>query len=639
MFGYIITVAIQSAAGVAAIISTFPEINDYKVQITVGIVLLLTFVNLRGVKEAGLVFVIPSYLFISGMLIVFVMGIYRYFNGTLPVYSSETEGLVEIGQAQGLISLAAALYILKAFANGSASLTGIEAISDSVPLFRAPEHQNAKKVLLLMSGTLATLIIGIGWLAKETLAIPYADGTPTVISLIAKAALGESWLGSALFILTQLGTMLILFAGANTCFSAFPNMVNIVAGDGYLPKRLSQRGHRLVFSNGIFFIAGGALVLVIATGASITVLAAIYALTVFVGFALTSAGMTKKSWIASSHKLNLKVMLHGITAVISVLTVAVLASLKFAEGTWVVVIGSPIFVFVMLHFNKQYKREQDALTVSSEQERATSIARHDVTVLVDNVDLATIGAIRYARSLKPRKLSAVHFVIDDRRAEEIQEAWAKSDALDDVTLELIDCPDRRLPNAALEYSLRMTEKQDVELTLLLPRRAYSGFLGRLLHDQTAEEIAAPISQLQRVVATIVPFDVNRILSGSAPQAVRAEAEKVAAKPATFKPVEEVIRDIEPVSHYAENMTPIGEIQWRKRAQVQGRVTSIKSAPRGSAPYLQVEVWDQTGGVTLQFLGRRDIAGLEVGSQIRAEGMVGEEEGSLTILNPSYELLV
>jgi hypothetical protein len=605
----------------------------------VGIVLLLTFVNLRGVKEAGLVFVIPSYLFISGMLIVFVMGIYRYFNGTLPVYSSEAEGLVEIGQAQGLISLAAALYILKAFANGSASLTGIEAISDSVPLFRAPEHQNAKKVLLLMSGTLATLIIGIGWLAKETLAIPYADGTPTVISLIAKAALGESWLGSALFILTQLGTMLILFAGANTCFSAFPNMVNIVAGDGYLPKRLSQRGHRLVFSNGIFFIAGGALVLVIATGASITVLAAIYALTVFIGFALTSAGMTKKSWIASLHKLNLKVILHGITAVISVLTVAVLASLKFAEGTWVVVIGSPIFVLVMLHFNKQYKREQDALTVSSEQERATSIARHDVTVFVDNVDLATIGAIRYARSLKPRKLSAVHFVIDDRRAEEIQEAWAKSDALDDVTLELIDCPDRRLPNAALEYSLRMTEKQDVELTLLLPRRAYSGFLGRLLHDQTAEEIAAPISQLQRVVATIVPFDVNRILSGSVPQAVRAEAEKVVAKPVAFKPVEEVIRDVEPVSHYAENLTPIGEIQWRKRAQVQGRVTSIKSAPRGSAPYLQVEVWDQSGGVTLQFLGRRDIAGLEVGSQIRAEGMVGEEEGSLTILNPSYELLV
>jgi RecG-like helicase len=184
----------------------------------------------------------------------------------------------------------------------------------------------------------------------------------------------------------------------------------------------------------------------------------------------------------------------------------------------------------------------------------------------------------------------------------------------------------------------MTEKNDVELTLLLPRRSYSGFLGRLLHDQTAEEIAAPISQLQRVVATIVPFDVDRITSAS--QLItsqQSEVKPVVAVP-QFKPVKDVIKSVEPISHYAENMTPIGEIQWRKRAHVQGRVTAIKNAPRGSAPILQVEVWDQTGGVTLQFLGRREIAGLEVGSQIRAEGMVGEEEGVLTILNPSYELL-
>lgn len=641
MFGYIITVAIQSAAGVAAIISTFPEINDYEVHITVGIVLLLTFVNLRGVKEAGLVFVVPSYLFIMGMFIVFAMGVYRYFDGSLPIYSAQTEGLVEIGQAQGLISLAAVLYILKAFANGSASLTGIEAISDSVPIFKSPEHKNARQVLLLMSATLAILIVGIGWLAKETLAIPYADGTPTVISLVAKAALGESVVGSVLFILTQLGTMLILFAGANTCFSAFPNMVNIVATDGYLPKRLSQRGHRLVFSNGIFFIAGGALILVIATQASITVLAAIYALTVFIGFSLTSAGMTKKSWNASSHKISSKVLLHGITAVISSFTVLVLITLKFAEGTWVVVIGSPIFILVMLHFNKQYKREQEALMVSSEQERATTIVRHNVTVLVDNVDIATVGAIRYARSLKPRNLSAVHFVIDDRRAEEIKNAWAASDALDDVTLELIDCPDRRLANSAVDYAIRMTEKNDIELTLLLPRRSYSGFLGRLLHDQTAEEIAAPISQLQRVVATIVPFDVDRITSGSNLIVQTKPAEKSAPVKVEnqFKAVKDIVKPTEPISHYAENLTPIGNILWRQRAQVQGRVTAIKSAAKGSAPLLQVEVWDESGGVTLHFLGRREIAGLEVGAQIRAEGMVGEEDGALTILNPSYQLLV
>jgi hypothetical protein len=274
--------------------------------------------------------------------------------------------------------------------------------------------------------------------------------------------------------------------------------------------------------------------------------------------------------------------------------------------------------------------------VKQHQERATSIARHDVTVLVDNVDIATVGAIRYARSLKPRNLSAVHFVIDDRRAEAIQKAWAASDALDDVTLELIDCPDRRLANAAVDYSIRMTVKPDVELTLLLPRRAYSGFLGRLMHDQTAEEIAAPISQLPRVVATIVPFDIDRITSGKNLLTVAKVSPAVIAP----KPVKKDLPvNTEPVSHYAENVTPIGDIQWRKRAQVQGRVTSIKTAPRGSAPTLEVEIWDETGGVSLHFLGRREIAGLEVGSQLRAEGMVGEEEGSMVILNPSYELLV
>jgi amino acid transporter len=636
MFGYIITVAIQSAAGVAALLSTFPELSSLKVELTILIVIILTYLNLRGVKDAGVIFVIPSYLFMGTMFVVFIFGIYRYFNDSLPVYSADTEGLIPIGQAQGLLSVAAMLLILKAFANGSASLTGIEAISDSVPLFKSPEHVNAKKVLILMSMTLGTLILGIAWLAKETQAIPYADGTPTVISLVAKAALGDSLIGDILFVLTQLGTMLILFAGANTCFSAFPNMVNMVANDGFLPRRLTQRGHKLVFSNGVFFIAGVASILVIVTSASITILAAIYALAVFVGFALTGAGMTKKSFGSKAPNRVRKVILHATATGIALFTVIVLSLVKFSEGTWVVVVGTPLVVLLMLKFNNQYAREQEALAVKQHQERATSIARHDVTVLVDNVDIATVGAIRYARSLKPRNLSAVHFVIDDRRAEAIQKAWAASDALDDVTLELIDCHDRRLANSALDYAIRMTEKPDVELTLLLPRRSYSGFLGRLLHDQTAEEIAAPISQLPRVVATIVPFDVDRITSGK----VLFTSEKLTPAPVAPKAIKKNPPvNLEPVGHYAENVTPIGDIEWRKRAQVQGRVTSIKTAPRGSAPALEVEIWDETGGVSLQFLGRREIAGLEVGSQMRAEGMVGEDEGSMVILNPSYELLV
>jgi hypothetical protein len=548
-------------------------------------------------------------------------------------------GAIELGQEQGLLTAAAIFILLRAFANGGSSLTGLEAISDGVALFQAPEDKNAKRTLVIMSSLLGTLVLGVSWFAHHIHAMPYESGTPTVISQIAKATMGDGAFGQFMFIMVQLATMLILFAGANTTYSAFPLLCNFVATDGYLPRQLTKRGHRLAFSNGILLLAGGGIFLVLITAGSVEHLVAFYALGVFTGFTLAGFGMARYFKRTKPDSWRVKYVINWLAGSISLLIVIIFSVVKFTQGAWLVLLVSPILVISFLRLRRQYTNEQAALSVKQEHERATSIARHDVTVLVDNVDLATVGAIRYARSLKPRKLSAVHFVIDDRRAAEIQEAWANSDALDDVTLELIDCPDQRLPNAALEYAIRMTEKQDVELTLLLPRRAYSGFLGRLLHDQTAEKIAAPISQLQRVVATIVPFDVNRILSGSTPQVVKVAEVKVAAKPAPFKSVEEVIRDIEPVSHYAENLTPIGEIQWRKRAQVQGRVTSIKSAPRGSAPYLQVEVWDQTGGVTLQFLGRRDIAGLEVGSQIRAEGMVGEEEGTLTILNPSYELLV
>jgi amino acid transporter len=636
MFGYIITVAIQSAAGVAAVISAFPALSAYKVHLTLSIIVLLTFVNLRGVKDAGAIFVLPSYIFIGSMLVVFVMGIYRKLDGSLPEYATNTPGLLPLGEEQGLITFAAILMILKAFANGSASLTGLEAVSDSVSLFRSPEHVNARRTFTLMAITLGSLIIGIGWLAYHTLAVPYESGTPTVISLVAKAALGASFAGEVFYYIVQAGTMLILFAGANTCYTAFPNMVNVIANDGFLPKRLTARGHRLVFSSGILFIAVAASVLVIVSGASITVLAAIYAIAVFIGFTLTGFGMAKKT---VKDKARVRSIVHILAGSVSAITVAVLAITKFSDGTWLVVIGTPIALLAMRNFNKQYRKEKQALVVQSTDARATTISRHNVTVLVDSVDIATITAVRYARSLKPHTLQAVHFVLDDRKADEISLLWQQNPAFDDVPLELVDCPDRRLPHAALEYAVRMTQKSDIELTLLLPRRAYSGFLGRLLHDQTAEKIAAPISQLQRVVATIVPFDVSRILSSAPTVTSETLKEKAPAKPVAFKSVAQVIQEVEPISHYAENMTPIGEIQWRKRAHVQGRVTSIKSAPRGSAPYLQVEVWDQSGGVTLQFLGRREIAGLDVGSEIRAEGMVGEEEGSLLILNPSYELLV
>jgi hypothetical protein len=387
------------------------------------------------------------------------------------------------------------------------------------------------------------------------------------------------------------------------------------------------------------------MVLVLITRASVEHLVAYYALGVFTAFTLSGLGMAKH---ATTHREGgwwLNFVINGLSGVISLIVVIIFAVVKFNQGAWVVVVVTPFLVMTFLRLRNQYTEEQKALNITVQSSRATSITRHDVTVLIDNFDLATIGAIRYARSLNPRNLVAVHFVIDDRRAEMLSKEWAKNEACADVPLELIDCPDRRLANAAVDYAIRATAGNDVELTLLLPRRSYSKVLGWLLHDQTAEDIARPISQLERVVATIVPFDVGKIISGQsswkAPLNKKNESkqEVPARTQSAFTKAPIATISNEPVSHYAENITPIGNITWRKRAHVQGRVNSIKSAPSGLTPLVEVEMWDESGGVTLQFLGRREISGLEVGSQLKAEGMVGENNGQLIILNPSYEIIV
>lgn len=649
MLDYIVTVAIQSAAGIAAIISTFPALHPYKLVMTLVVILLITYGNLRGVKEAGKSFALPTYLFVAAMAIVFGMGLYRVATNSLPVLDTNLPGAVPLGEAQGLLTLSAIFILLRAFANGGSSLTGLEAISDGVALFKVPEAQNARRTLVIMSTILGSLVLGVSWFAQRVHAMPYEAGTPTVISQIAKVALGEGTAGKIFFIVVQAATMLILFAGANTTYSAFPILCNFVATDGYLPHQLSKRGHKLAFSNGIIFLASSAAVLVVFTRASVDHLVAFYALGVFTGFTLAGFGMAKHAFRHRRGRWQLLILINGLAGGVSLIVVIVFAIVKFTEGAWIVITIAPIAVFFLLRLNRQYRLEQEALTARGAHTRATSISKHDVTILVDSVDVATIGAVRYARSLKPHSLSAVHFVMDDQRAEDIRKVWDETPALNDVMLELIDCPDRRLPNSAMDYAIRATVSPDVDLTLLLPRRSYSPFLGKLLHDQTAEEIARPISQLPRVVATIVPFDVARIIAGKEIEVheghesvVKGAAPKAPIVPPNPKIQPATVvsyKSSEPVSHYAEKMTPIGKITWRNRAHVQGRVTSIRSAPIGTSPMVEVEMWDETGGVTLQFLGRREIAGLDVGAILRAEGMVGEMEGSLTILNPSYEITI
>ena len=641
MLDYIVTLAVQASAGVLAIISTFPNLEPYKVEMVLFVIAFLTYGNLRGVKEAGKAFAAPTYLFIIGMYVVFIVGIYKVFNGSLEQLSTNQEGAVTIGTEQGLLSAAAIFILLRAFANGGSSLTGLEAISDGVALFEVPEAKNAKKTLIIMSILLGSLVLGVSWFAHKLYALPYESGSPTVISQIAKSVMGDGPFGNFWYIYVQFATTLILFAGANTTYSAFPILCNFVATDGFLPKQLTKRGHRLAFSNGIIFLAVGAVIFVVTTGASVEHLVAFYALGVFTGFTLAGFGMARHAKRNKTDKWRTKYVINTIAGSVSLTVVIIFSIVKFTEGAWIILLIAPIAVVSLVRLNRRYVREQAVLSLAQERTRATSIARHDVTVLVDNVDLATVGAVRYARSLNPHTLKAVHFVIDDRRADDIQKAWAVTPALSDVSLELIDCPDRRLANAALDYSIRATADGNHELTLLLPRRSYSRVLGRILHDQTAEQIASPISQLPRVVATIIPFDVAKLLDGGTLDVQEQADEKEKVSTATVaEPSKRMVppANLEPVSHYSEKVIKIGEVIWRKRAHVQGRVTAIRTSPANQAPMLEVEMWDETGGITLQFLGRRSLAGLDVGSQLRAEGMVGEIDGLLTILNPNYELL-
>jgi amino acid transporter len=637
---YIVTLAIQTAAGVAAIISTFPELAPWKIEICVVVIVLLAYGNLRGVKEAGRAFALPTYLFVGSMFIVFGIGIYRELTTGLPKLDPMAPGAIDIGTEQGLLSAAAIFILLRAFANGGSSLTGLEAIADGVGLFKTPESVNAKRTLVMMSLILGSLVLGVSYFAHRIMAVPYQDETPTVISQVASTILGDGAFGSAFFIVVQAATMLILFAGANTTFSAFPIVVNYAAADGYLPKWLTKRGHKLNFSNGIMVLSGAALILVVATQGSVSYLVAFYALGVFTAFTLSGLGMAKYNFNNREGNWKVKFAINGLAGSLAFIIVIIFSIVKFTEGAWVVLVVAPILVSSFLRLRKRYDAEKKALEIRKEQERALSITRHDVTVLVDSVDLATVGTIRYARSLNPRSLHAVHFVLDDRRAEQIKKEWMSNHGVDDVPIEFIDCPDRRLPNAAVDYAIRATQKSDVELTLLLPRRAYRGFLGRLIHDQTAEEIARPISQLPRVVATIVPFDIDKMISGISPVQHAPEVVEVIEKSELPARAQSTwLQSNAPISHYEEKVLPIGKISWRKRAHVTGRVTAIRPAAMDSAPTLEVEIWDETGGVTLQFLGRREIAGLEVGSVMIAEGMVGEQNGALTILNPSYEIRV
>ncbi|MDX3181328.1 APC family permease [Streptomyces sp. ME02-7008A-1] len=524
---YIVTVAVQVSAGTNALISlahlagdNWTGLDHLQLPVSVAVIVLLAYGNLRGIREAGRMFALPAYLFMAAVGLVLLVAAVRGIAGELPRADLHAAGVVPLGTPEdGWLYGASLFIVLRSFANGGSSLTGLEAISNGISAFREPQGRNARRTLVAMSCVLAVLVLGVSTLAHLTHAVPYTDGTPTVIAQEARLVFGGGPLGTAGLVFVQLATALVLYTGANTPFTGFPFLASFVAQDRFLPRVLTRRGHRLAFSNGIISLAVISLALLLATGASVDRLVALYAIGVFTAFTMAGSGLTAYHLRRREPLRRMKITLNALAAVISAAVVLIFAVTKFTEGAWLVVVIFPLGVWALTRINHEYRHEAAALERLPLGTDRPRDRRHQVFVLVDTLDLAALKGLRYAHELRPDTVRAVHFAIDEAHARRLSAAWERTSATS-VPLELVACPDRRLRHAMRELAVRTTADGETSLTVLVPRRMYANALGKLLHRGTGEKMARALGQLPHVAVTILPFDASRALrvldSGHAP---------------------------------------------------------------------------------------------------------------------------
>ncbi len=636
LIDYVVTVAVQTAAGSAAIVSAFPALSHIPVIgprilliTSVAAIGLMCLGNLRGIREAGRVFALPTYLFAGSLLVMIVTGLVRELAGGGLARVVPGAGAVGIGSHSGLIAIGAFYIMAKAFANGGSSLTGIEAVSNAVSALRPPEGRHARQLLTTQGTLVAILIAGISWLAHVTHAIPYTAGFPTVLAQEARVVFGHTPAGQVMFLALQAATAAILFTGGNTSFTGFPFLASFVAEDSFLPRWLGRRGHRLVFSNGIILLAVMSAALMLVAGATVDALIPFYAIGVFTGFAMAGFGMARYHRRTREPRWRVKLVINLAGGIYTALVVLLFAVVKFTEGAWLIVIIFPVLVYALIRLNREYRAEAACLADTAPggpQAQPPNYSRRVVLLLVDDYDLAAIAALRYARSLRPTVLRAVHFSLDSARADRLWRQWVAAGT--GVALEVVDCPDRRLAHAAARLATSIAAQPGTHVTVVLPRRSYPPLAGRLLHDHTADRIARVVSRVPDAAATIVPFDVTHRVEAGQPR-----------RPGPV-PRPGRLADYEWPAPPA-GTDPIGSLRQPGPATVEGRLRAaeVRSTEPAGASVLTCAVADSTGELTAYFLGRKHIAGIEPGTRIRLHGKVGiGADGRPVMTNPAYELL-
>jgi amino acid transporter len=511
---YILTVAVSVSSGVAQITSAYPVLFPYRVLIAVIAVFLIMLINLRGVKESGTAFAIPTYFFVLMMTATVGIGMFRYFSGTLGMVVDPPH--VEV---RNIISAVTPFLLLHAFANGTTALTGVEAISNGITAFKEPRSRNAGMTLIWMSLILGTLFLGLSFLSGKV--HPVFSEQETVISQLARTIHGGR---GSLYLLLISGTTVILIMAANTAFADFPRLGALHAGDGFLPRQLTYRGSRLVYSRGIITLALIASSLIILFHASVTRLIPLYAIGVFLSFTLSQAGMARRWWKIGHLKAGeeivepgsilryekgwqYRMVINGFGSICTAVVMIVFAVTKFSEGAWVVLILTPLLVTIFFAIHHHYKRLAKKLSLDNFAAVPPHRLRHRVIMPVSGVHQGTLAALRYARVLSD-DITAIHVSIEPAESEKVRKKWETWG--EGVRMVVLNSPYRLLLEPLLEYITDIAQRRQPgeTMTIVVPEFVPENRVTAALHMNTAEYLRSQLKRYPGIVIIDVPYQVH-----------------------------------------------------------------------------------------------------------------------------------
>ena len=483
---YILTVSVSVSAGTAALTSLSSALFPYRVLISVAFIVIITMGNLRGVRESGKMFAVPTYFFILMMALMIGVGIAKIFGGSLTSHASQ----FPVPPLKDTAGLATIWIVLKAFASGGAAVTGVEAISNGVPAFKQPEWKNARTTLMWMGSLLGLMFLGLSILAAHMhLAVDPAEKI-TVLAQAGKAVFGSGGLGTGLYWMLQIATLLILVLAANTSFADFPRLASFHAGDSFLPRQLTRHGDRLVFSNGIIILAALSSVLVIVFKASVTHLIPLYAIGVFTSFTFSQLGMAKHHLVKREEGWRVGLFFNGLGGIVSGLMTIIIAAVKFNQGAWAILLAIPIMLFGLLRVNKHYKEAGASLRDPARRGALRETPRQIVIIPVAEPGRANVYAAAYASRVFPIEVRLVHFAEWGEPLDELIDRWSRfGHSVDFLPRK------KSVPEDLLEYvhSVRAEAGEDALINVVVPETVEFTGVRHLLHKR----------HLQRLKATLV----------------------------------------------------------------------------------------------------------------------------------------